>query len=133
MYLIRQVVCYTPGMKRAKIISSREIGETIKFRRQDVGMSQERLAEIVGVSYQQIQRYENGKNKLNVENIQIIAEALSVPMTFFFPEQPHKIAEPLPPYQSTDEKTLLQLYRKIPAKADKDTVVRVARSLAVKK
>jgi len=43
-----------------------EMGEKIKFRRQEIGMSQERLAEILDVSYQQIQRYENGRNRLNV-------------------------------------------------------------------
>lgn len=117
-------------MKKAKI-SSKEIGEKIKFRRQDIGMSQERLAEILGVSYQQVQRYENGKNKLNVENIQIIAEALSVPVTFFFtPEQPQAVAEPSACYQSPEERTLLKHYREIPAKADKQLVVRVARLAA---
>ncbi len=72
------------AMQKKKIKTSREIGERIKKLRKDIGISQERLAEILGVTYQQIQRYENGTNKLNVENIQIIAHALSAPISCFF-------------------------------------------------
>ena len=71
-------------MQKKKIKTSREIGEKIKRRRRDLGISQESLAEILGVTYQQVQRYENGTNKLNVENIQVIANALSVPLSYFF-------------------------------------------------
>lgn len=96
-------------------------------------MSQDWLAEILGVSYQQVQRYENGKNKLNVENIQIIAEALSVPVTFFFKaEEPPLVAEPSATFQSPDERTLLKHYREIPSKTDKQVVVRVAKLAARK-
>jgi transcriptional regulator with XRE-family HTH domain len=115
-------------MLRGSIITSRAIGEKIKFRRQDLGISQERLAEILGVTYQQVQRYENGKNKLNVENIQVIAEALSVAVTFFFTAVGREgVAEPLTIYHSADEKTLLKHYRAIAVPADKKLVVRVAR------
>ncbi len=59
-------------------ISSREIGERIRQRRRELHISQERLAEMLNVSFQQIQRYECGTNKLNVENIQVIARLLNV-------------------------------------------------------
>ena len=59
-------------MRTRKIKTSREIGGKIKKKRRELGISQEELAEILGVTYQQVQRYENGINKLNVENIQVI-------------------------------------------------------------
>jgi len=118
-------------MQTGKIVSSKTIGEKVKFRRQDIGMSQERLAEILGVSYQQVQRYENGKNKLNVENIQLIAEALSVPVSFFFSSEiPQVAAEPATSFASSEEKTLLKHFRDISAKSDKQLVVHVARLAA---
>jgi transcriptional regulator with XRE-family HTH domain len=122
-------------MPRNKIIKSEEMGTAVKSRRKELGYSQEWLAEFLGVSYQQVQRYENGISMINVETIQKIAEALSVPMTFFFSTaHTQGVAEPATIYQhqSPDEKTLLKLYRGISAKADRELVVRVAR-LAAKK
>lgn len=118
-------------MSRTKIIRSVEIGAAIKNRRKELGYSQEWLAEFLDVSYQQVQRYENGISMINVETIQKIAEALSVPVTFFFTVEHAKgVVETSPAYQSSDERTLLKLYREIPAKTDKQLVVRVARLAA---
>jgi transcriptional regulator with XRE-family HTH domain len=133
MYLSWEVLCYIAHMQTGKFVSSKTIGEKIKFRRQDLGMSQERLAEILGVSYGQVQRYENGKNKLNVENIQLIAKALSVPLSFFFSSDlPQLAAEPTTSYTCHDEKTLLKHFRDISGKSDKQLVVHVARLAARK-
>lgn len=59
-----------------KIITSTEIGASIRNHRIALGLTQEQLAEKLGVSYQQVQRYENGATTLNVENLQLIAHAL---------------------------------------------------------
>ncbi|HQB38788.1 MAG TPA: helix-turn-helix transcriptional regulator, partial [Deltaproteobacteria bacterium] len=64
-----------------EIITTGEIGALIRKRRKELGLSQEQLSEKVGVSYQQIQRYENGGSMLNVENLQRVANALAVPVT----------------------------------------------------
>ena len=120
-------------MPEKKIITSEEIGKAIRKRRKELGISQERLAEILDVSYQQVQRYENGMNKLNVENIQVIADALSVPVTFFFTTgYPQGVAEPPLPYAPPEEKTLLKHFRKIADHNDKLLVINIAR-LAAKK
>src|SRR5574341_1903042 len=70
--------------KKGVYITSNEIGSLIKKRRSELGISQEELAAALGVTYQQVQRYEGGQNKLNVENIQQVAGALSVPVSYFF-------------------------------------------------
>jgi|ERR1700692_1862880 transcriptional regulator with XRE-family HTH domain len=117
-------------MKPDEIISTKMIGERVKFRRQDIGMSQERLAEILDVSYQQIQRYESGRNRLNVESIQVIAHALGVSITFFFDSS--STTESVLTSDSPDVKTLLKHFRQIECKPDRQAVVMVARRLASK-
>lgn len=110
---------------------SREIGERIKRRRRELGISQERLAEILGVTYQQVQRYEKGINKLNVENIQVIADALSVPVSYFFePEKTSMVAERPTHYSPAEEEKLLKYFKKIEESSSKNIVLQVARLAA---
>ena len=121
------------AVQRKKIKTSREIGERIKKRRKELGISQERLAEILAVTYQQVQRYENGTNKLNAENIQVIAHALSVPISYLFEydEEPG-VAEKLSLYLPTpvEEIRLLRHFRAIKNKGAKKVVIQVARLAA---
>lgn len=113
------------------IITTREIGEAIRRRRKELGLSQEQLSERVGVSYQQIQRYENGSSMLNVENVQRIARALSLPVTTFFETTRANVAaEPATPYASKDEKTLLRNFRDLTAGADKKLAITIVKRLA---
>ena len=117
-------------MQKKKIKTSREIGEKIKRRRRELGISQEELAETLGVTYQQVQRYENGTNKLNVENIQAVADILSVPVSYFFePDKTLMIAEKPTPYLTAENK-LLKYFRKIKNSGSKNTVIQVARLAA---
>lgn len=123
-------VCYSARMEQ-NFITSKEIGDVIRRRRRELGISQERLAETLDVSYQQVQRYENGSNKLNVESIQNVAAALAVPVAYFFESADHtSVAELSTPYQPTEEKTLLKHFRQISARNDKLVVIGVARLAA---
>lgn len=120
-------------MGTLKIHNNREIGERIKFRRQDIQMSQEKLAEILEVSYQQVQRYESGKNAINVERIQQVATALGVRVSYFFEESSEPIAaDPSGYFTSSDVKVLLRHFSKVTGKAARDFVITAAR-LAAKK
>jgi transcriptional regulator with XRE-family HTH domain len=60
------------------------IGERIRARRVELGLIQEQLATAVGISYQQIQKYENGSNRITVGRLLALAERLEVPITHFF-------------------------------------------------
>ncbi|MDE1991033.1 MAG: helix-turn-helix transcriptional regulator, partial [Rhizobiaceae bacterium] len=53
-------------------------------RRLMLGMSQERLAEQIGVTFQQVQKYEKGTNRIGASRLQSIAGVLAVPVAFFF-------------------------------------------------
>lgn len=118
-------------MQKKRIRTSREIGEKIKNRRRELKVSQEELAEVAGVTYQQIQRYEKGTNRLNVENIQTIADALSVPLIYFFePDRAVVVSEEPAPYLPAEEIRLLRYFRRIKDRNSKETVIQVARLAA---
>ncbi len=60
------------------------VGKRIRHRRWMVGMTQQQLAEQVGIKFQQIQKYETGMNRVSASRLWDIADALSVPVSFFF-------------------------------------------------
>jgi transcriptional regulator with XRE-family HTH domain len=61
-----------------------EIGRLVRAQRQQLGLSQSDLADRIGVTFQQVQKYENGTNRISIGRLTRIAEALDVPPTFFF-------------------------------------------------
>lgn len=60
------------------------VGARLRARRADVGMSQEKLAEQSGITFQQIQKYETGKNRISASRLVQFATILSVPIAYFF-------------------------------------------------
>ena len=60
------------------------VGKRIRHRRWMVGMTQQQLAEKVGIKFQQIQKYETGMNRVSASRLWDISESLSVPVSFFF-------------------------------------------------
>ncbi|MEM7719991.1 MAG: helix-turn-helix transcriptional regulator [Pseudomonadota bacterium] len=60
------------------------VGKRIRHRRWLVGMTQQQLAESVGIKFQQIQKYETGMNRVSASRLWDIAVVLSVPVSFFF-------------------------------------------------
>ncbi|MFT6451008.1 MAG: transcriptional regulator with XRE-family HTH domain [Halocynthiibacter sp.] len=60
------------------------VGKRVRHRRWMVGMTQQQLAEKVGIKFQQIQKYETGMNRVSASRLWDIAEALNVPVAFFF-------------------------------------------------
>src|SRR6516164_786452 len=60
------------------------VGSRVRMRRIMLGMSQERLGEALGLTFQQIQKYEKGTNRVGASRIQQISEILQVPVSFLF-------------------------------------------------
>jgi len=60
------------------------VGSRIRLRRNIVGLSQEKLGEKLGVTFQQVQKYEKGVNRVGASRLQIISEVLDVPVSYFF-------------------------------------------------
>lgn len=60
------------------------VGSRIRLRRNMLGLSQERLGESLGITFQQIQKYEKGTNRVGASRLQAIASILNTPVSFFF-------------------------------------------------
>ncbi len=64
------------------------VGSRVRLRRMMLGMSQEKLGEHLGITFQQIQKYEKGTNRIGASRLQAIARVLNVPVAFFFEDAP---------------------------------------------
>jgi transcriptional regulator with XRE-family HTH domain len=74
----------TPGL-RAKDTA---IGTRLRVRRLEIGLSQGRLASVVGITFQQIQKYERGSNRIAASRLYDLARVLKVPIDYFFQDLP---------------------------------------------
>lgn len=69
------------------------VGSRVRMRRIMLGMSQEKLGEALGLTFQQVQKYEKGTNRVGASRIQQIAEILQVPVSFLFEGGPTGLAK----------------------------------------
>ena len=69
------------------------VGSRIRLRRTMLGMSQEKLGESLGITFQQVQKYEKGSNRISASRLQQIAKMLDVPVSFFFEDAPGEQAD----------------------------------------
>ncbi len=68
------------------------VGSRIRLRRMMIGMSQERLGERLGLTFQQVQKYEKGANRVGASRLYAISRILEVPVEFFFADMPDSIS-----------------------------------------
>jgi transcriptional regulator with XRE-family HTH domain len=66
------------------------VGGRVRKRRQMLNMSQGKLADAIGLTFQQVQKYEKGTNRMGPSRLQQVANVLQVPVTFFFEGVPGK-------------------------------------------
>ncbi len=66
------------------------VGGRVKLRRTLLGLSQEELADAVGVTFQQIQKYERGTNRMGASRLFDMATVLDVPVSYFYQDIPRK-------------------------------------------
>lgn len=64
------------------------VGSRIRLRRTLMGMSQERLGEALGLTFQQVQKYERGVNRVGASRLYDLSRVLDVPISFFFDDMP---------------------------------------------
>jgi transcriptional regulator with XRE-family HTH domain len=68
------------------------VGSRIRLRRTLLGMSQERLGESLGLTFQQVQKYERGVNRVGASRLFDLYRVLDVPISFFFDDMPDSLA-----------------------------------------
>lgn len=61
-----------------------QVGNRVRLRRMLVGMSQEKLGEMLGLTFQQVQKYEKGVNRIGAGRLYQVANILGVPVTYFY-------------------------------------------------
>lgn len=125
------------------VVDIKVIGHRIKQRREQLNISQEGLGEMIGVTYQQIQKYENGTNKVSAERLSKIADNLKVPINFFFESgkefivgeerEDNKYSIGGKPALSIQEQELLNCFRSLPDKNVKSSLIGFLTSLSKKK
>src|SRR5215510_15985414 len=74
--------------KKAPNSVDRHVGSRVRMRRKMLAMSQEKLGRALGLSFQQVQKYESGANRIGGSRLQQISQILQVPIAFFFEDSP---------------------------------------------
>jgi transcriptional regulator with XRE-family HTH domain len=69
------------------------VGSRVRLRRTLLGLSQERLGEAVGLTFQQIQKYERGANRIGASRMYDLAHVLDVPVSFFYEDMPEEVRQ----------------------------------------
>jgi transcriptional regulator with XRE-family HTH domain len=80
-------------MKKAPNPIDKHVGSRVRMRRVLIGMSQEKLGEALSLTFQQVQKYEKGTNRIGASRLQQISGILDVPVSFFFDGAPGSDAQ----------------------------------------
>lgn len=76
------------------------VGSRVRLRRTLMGMSQERLGEALGLTFQQVQKYERGVNRVGASRLYDLSRVLDVPISFFYDDMPESVGGIRPPSRS---------------------------------
>ena len=123
---------------RAAGVVDVHVGTRIRLRRKSMKMSQEQLGEQLGITFQQVQKYERGTNRVGASRLWHISKVLQVPVQYFYDGLPDGVEtddNPQPPeiYQfinSSDGVALATAVTQIQNKAVRRQILELARSLA---
>jgi len=80
---------YTIAAKRIPNPIDRHVGGQVRMRRMMLAMSQQKLGHALGLTFQQVQKYEKGTNRIGASRLQQISHILQVPVAFFFEGMPN--------------------------------------------
>lgn len=76
-------------VKKSPNPTDKHVGSRVRMRRMMLGMSQEKLGDSLGLTFQQVQKYEKGTNRIGASRLQQISQILQVPVSFFFEGAPN--------------------------------------------
>jgi transcriptional regulator with XRE-family HTH domain len=128
---------FSVGEERSVNAVDVRIGQRVRARRLEIGMSQERLAEILGITFQQVQKYEKGVNRIAGSRLWDISKALDMPVSRFFEgldakksakaQAPDEVGNLL---ATPEGAQLVSLFSSIKSRAVRRRVVELVRALA---
>ena len=119
------------------------VGSRVRLRRNLLGLSQSKLGDTVGLTFQQIQKYERGANRMGGSRLYQFAQILDVPVSFFFDDMPENLNDLAPAVETVVidqiEKTevpeeevaaLVENYYQVRGKKDRHRLREMARAMA---
>jgi transcriptional regulator with XRE-family HTH domain len=115
-----------------------EVGRRVRSRRLESRLSQTELADKIGVTFQQVQKYEKGVNRIGAGRLQRISEALEVPIAFFFDASPHAAANDSSTssdsvfnlMQTSGSVRIVKAFHKIKSRKAREVLVNMAEEMA---
>jgi transcriptional regulator with XRE-family HTH domain len=120
----------------------KHVGDQVRLRRAMLGMSQTTLGDALGVTFQQVQKYEKGTNRISASRLQSISEILRVPVALFFEGLPHVLGQhdaqtdaPSPQYvadflATSDGLQLTKAFTQIPNARLRRSIVKLVEDIA---
>lgn len=84
------------------------VGNRIRLRRLSLGLSQDRLGEMIGLSFQQIQKYEWGKNRISASRLWDLSQILNVSPDFFYEGMDSKTMQQSPRFKNTNQRLIME-------------------------
>lgn len=118
----------TPRMSEAHKAEYIGIGKRLRAARKAKGVTQEQVARWVGMTFQQIQKYENGSNRIPVYTLRDIAQKLEQPLSYFIEYDQERMAL-VNMYALPGGADLVDIFHNMPS-ADRSIIVQIARLLA---
>ena len=90
------------------------VGSRVRTRRTLLGLNQTQLGDALGITFQQVQKYENGSNRIGASRLYQISKNLDVPVSYFYEDMPDDIGRPLKPLRrpTRDEGDLDTMHRR---------------------
>ena len=119
------------------------VGNRVRIRRMMLSMSQEKVGNALGISFQQVQKYEKGTNRLGASRLQHLAQILQVPIAYFFEGAPQARARSTQTRQPADEfgafvtellskphgLAMVMAFAKIKSRKVQDSIVQLAENI----
>jgi len=120
------------------------VGGRIRLRRTLLGMSQEKLGKRIGLTFQQVQKYERGTNRVGASRLYFLAKTLNVPVSFFFDDMSDETAgrsprlnEPgwsyeLSPMNTPETREFVRAYHRISDRIVRKRIYELVKTIAAK-
>jgi transcriptional regulator with XRE-family HTH domain len=111
-----------------------EAGRRVRSRRKELGMTQDALAQALGISFQQLQKYETGASRISASRILGLAGALNVNPNYFFSDNNSKVRAPpdiaIELFANADGRRLAEAFQRIPKVSVRRQVVALVQTIA---
>ncbi len=113
------------------------VGARVRLRRKELGLSQEKLGDKLGITFQQIQKYEKGTNRIGASRLADMSQVLEVPVSYFFEDGGFGVSPGLELSTASNvlaiagAMDLLRAYSRIPNPRVRKAVLSLARNLAL--